>query len=104
MFNSIGNHAQGKRRRLVTGLVFGCAVGYDAGKLRDFPDPPAVFLAFDFDRQHDRRFQQLVGITMERLCPVRKIWMTGIRARARRRPRRRNVRGSQEWAGSRSRR
>ena len=50
MFNSIGNHAKGERRRLLASFLFACTIGYNARQLRHFAYPAAVFFAFDLNR------------------------------------------------------
>jgi len=50
MFNSIGNHTEGERRRLLASLLLACAIGYNARQFRDFADPAAIFVALDLNR------------------------------------------------------
>ena len=51
MFETLGDHAEGKRLHSGDGLVPCPAVAENAGQVWNLGDPPAVFLAFEFDRE-----------------------------------------------------
>ena len=51
MFETLGNHAEGKGLDTSDGLVPSPTVAKDAGQVWDLGDPAAIFLTFDLDAE-----------------------------------------------------
>lgn len=62
VLKSLGEHAQGKCLNAGHGFVASGAIAEDAGKIGDFGNPAAIFLAVEFDREADAHAATLARV------------------------------------------